>query len=366
MKDFLITYKGYMYWVVGVLIAVIILRFLTNLLHNWLLKKELEKFPEEQPKTVNLVKRILNALWVVLGLIGMSFIFVGENKYAIILKNIELVLYLGLMAVFTIVAAATTNMWFKTSIERKVKHNDDPTSLQFLRNVIVVVIYFLGIVLCLLAFPSMRGLAHTALGGAGVIALIAGVASQEALSNVIGGIFIISFKPFKIGDLIKVTDDMVGTVTDITLRHTIIRNFENKMIVIPNAIINKEKLINYDLGELKCCERIEIKIGFDSDVDVAKRIMQEECEAHPLLMDNRSFQEKKEGKPIAKTALIEMSEYCVTLRVWAWAHNFSDCFQLKIDVLETIKKRFKENNIERPSPNRTIIFQDKKTDLETT
>ena len=197
MKDFLITYKGYMYWVVGVLIAVIILRFLTNLLHNWLLKKELEKFPEEQPKTVNLVKRILNALWVVLGLIGMSFIFVGENKYAIILKNIELVLYLGLMAVFTIVAAATTNMWFKTSIERKVKHNDDPTSLQFLRNVIVVVIYFLGIVLCLLAFPSMRGLAHTALGGAGVIALIAGVASQEALCNVIGGIFIISFKPFK-------------------------------------------------------------------------------------------------------------------------------------------------------------------------
>src|SRR5690606_38509737 len=128
----------------------------------------------------------------------------------------------------------------------------------------------------------------TALGGAGVIALIAGVASQEALANLVGGLFIISFKPFKLGDVVKLSDSIVGTVVDITLRHTVLRNVENKRIVIPNAIMNKEKIINYNLGELKNCDRLEIGISYDSDIDLAKTIMREECEKHPLILDNRS------------------------------------------------------------------------------
>ena len=52
-----------------------------------------------------------------------------------------------------------------------------------------------------------------------------------------------TFKPFKINDVVKISEEMVGTVTDITLRHTIIRNYENKMIVMPNAIINVDAVL---------------------------------------------------------------------------------------------------------------------------
>lgn len=194
------------------------------------------------------------------------------------------------------------------------------------------------------------------------MALIIGVASQEALSNLIGGIFIIVFKPFKIGDTVKVTDTMVGRVTDITLRHTVIRNFENKMIVIPNAIMNKEKLINYDLGELKCCERIEIGISYDSDVVLAKTIMREECEKHPLIFDNRTEIDIQDGKPMVKTALTELNDSSVTIRAWAWAKDFSDSFQIKIDVLESIKMRFDQEGIEIPFPYRTIVMKKDKKD----
>tara|TARA_B100000378_G_scaffold277352_1_gene277488 strand:- start:399 stop:890 length:492 start_codon:yes stop_codon:yes gene_type:complete len=159
----------------------------------------------------------------------------------------------------------------------------------------------------------------------------------------------------------KVTDTMVGTVTDITLRHTVIRNFENKMIVIPNSIINKEKLINYDLGELKCCERIEIGISYDSDIDLAKKIMREECENHPLIYDNRSIHEKKCGLPIVKTAVLSLNDFSITVRAWAWGNNFSDCFELKIAVLESIKKRFDKEGIEIPFPYRTIIMKGNKS-----
>ncbi len=358
MEEFFIEYKSHIIYGAIVIASVVVLHLLTNLLHKWLLKKEREKFPGERPTAVNLIKRVLNALWLVLGFISLSFLFVNEEHYEALQDDFKLIMYLGFLAVLTIVAATSTNMWFKRSIKKKIWNNDDPTSLKFLRYVAVFTIYFTGLLFGLLAFPSLRGVAQTALGGAGVLALIAGVSAQEALSNIVGGFFIISFKPFKIGDLIKVTDTMVGTVTDITLRHTVIRNFDNKMIVIPNSIINKEKLVNYDLGELKCCERIEIGISYDSDMGLAKKIMQEECEKHPLIYDNRTTAEKKEGLPVVKTAVMSIEEYSIIIRAWAWGKNFSDCFQLRVDVTESIKKRFDAEGVELPFPYKTIIMKE--------
>jgi len=358
MIDFFESYKSNFIYGAIVIISVMVLHLVTNIFHKWLLKQERKKFPEEKSTPVKLVKPLLNALWLVLGIIALSFLFVNEEKYDALTNNFKLVLYLGVLAVITIVAAASTNMWFRQSIQRKIANQHDPTSFKFLRYVAVFCVYFTGILFGLLAFPSLKGVAQTALGGAGVIALIAGVASQEALANLVEGVFIISFKPFKIGDTVKVTDTMVGTVTDITLRHTIIRNFENKMIVIPNSIINKEKLINYDLGELKCCEHVEIGISYDSDIDLAKKIMQEECENHPLIFDNRTEWEKRDGKPVVKTALTKMNESSLTIRAWAWSQNFGESFQLRCDVLESIKKHSDKEGIEIPFPYRTIVMKE--------
>ncbi len=344
-----------------IVVAVIGLQLLTRLLYNWFSSREKKRFPGEISTSLLFVRRILNALWIVLGIIAISFVFAEKNQSEVLEENFRLVLYLGLLAVATIVTAATSNMWFKRSIDRKITLGDDPTAYKFLRYVAVISIYLVGILFGLLAFPSLRGVAQTALGGAGVIAIIAGVASQEALANLVGGIFIISFKPFRIGDIIKLTDNMIGTVTDITLRHTVIRNFENKMIVIPNAMINKEKLINYDLGEKKCCERIEIGISYDSDVKMARKIMQEECENHRFIIDNRSIQEIEDEEPIVKTALISLNDSSVTIRAWAWTKDFPDAFELRNDVLESIKTRFEENGIEIPFPYRTIVM---KKDIE--
>ncbi len=358
MWDFFEHYKsqiGYATLVVG---SVVVLRFLTNVLYKWLLAQEQKKYPGESPKAVVWVKRILNALWLVLGVILLSFLFVDEEAYGLLRHNFNIILYLGIVAIVTIVAAAAVNMWFQKSIKKKVEKLEDPTSFKFLRYVAVIGIYTTGVLFALLAFPSLKGVAQTALGGAGVIALIAGVASQEALANLVGGVFIISFKPFRIGDVIKVTDTMVGTVTDITLRHTVIRNFENKMIVIPNAIINKEKLINYDLGELKICERIEFQISYESDLDLAKKIMQEECEKHPLIIDNRTEIEILDGLPKVRTALVSLNESTLTVRAWAWAKNYGDAFNMRCDILESVKNRFDKEGIDLAYPHRTIVFKD--------
>lgn len=357
MKEFFEIYKSQFISTLLVVGAVLILRFLTNVLHKWLIRQEQKKFPGIRPKAVNLVKRILNSLWFVLGAMVIFFLFLGE-EYDKFREDFRLVLYLGIVAVITIVIASSVNIWFKRSVARKMSENEDPTAFKFLRYVAVFAVYSTGILIGLLAFPSLKGVAQTALGGAGVIALIAGVASQEALANLVGGVFIITFKPFKIGDIIKVTDSMVGTVTDITLRHTVLRNFENKMIVIPNAIINKEKIINYDLGELKICERIEFGISYESDLELAKKIMKEECEAHPLILDNRTAVDVLDGKPIVRTALISINDSTLSVRAWCWARNFDDSFNLRCDILESVKRRFDAEGIDLAYPHTTIDFKD--------
>lgn len=358
MIDFFNTHKHAIIFAIIVIGIVIVLRFLTKLFHNWLKKRSQLKHPNEEPTTINLTQKILNALWIVLGVMALAFIFIDKDQFKVARENFYLVLYLGIVAVITLVTVSLVQTWFKRSINEKITNNEDATSYKFLRYIAIFSVYFIGALLILVAFESMRTFAATALGGAGVLAVVAGVASQEALSNLVGGIFIIAFKPFKLGDIIKLNETMVGTVSDITLRHTVIRNYENKMIVIPNAIINKEKLINYDLGERMCCQWIEIGISYDSDIDLAKHIMREECEDHPNLIDNRSELDKYNNVKKVVVRVISLDDSAVTLRAWAWASNFSDAFILKCELYESIKKRFDKEGISIPFPHRTMVFKE--------
>lgn len=345
-----------------VIAVVLFLRFITRQLHKWLEKRALAKFPNEDPATIHLTQKILNALWFVLGIMALGFIFIDEDHYITARENFFLVFYLGIVAVLTLVAASLVQTWFRRNIKLRIENNEDITSYKFLRYIAIFAVYFLGVILMLIAFESMRSFAATALGGAGIIAVVAGVASQEALSNLVGGLFIIFFKPFKLGDIIKVDESMVGTVTDITLRHTIIRNYENKMIVIPNAIINKEKLINYDLGTPICCQWIEIGISYSSDIDLAKEIMRDECENHPNLIDNRSELDKYNNVPKVAVRVISLGDSAVVIRAWTWASNYNQAFSMKCDLFESIKKRFDKEDIEIPFPHQTVVFKEKQID----
>jgi|SRR5690554_599131 len=359
MIEFFETYQTEFLYAFLVVCGVLLLRFFTNLSYKWIIKEEHKDFRGVRRNSFLLVKRIVNAIWLVLGIMAIISLFF-HDIYERLQDNFKLILYLGVVVVISIILASSVNIWFRKKVEHKISLKEDPTTFKFLRYIAVSMVYIIGFMFALLAFPSFKGVAQTALGGAGVLALIIGVASQEALANLIGGMFIISFKPFKIGDVIKLSDAMVGTVVDITLRHTVLRNFENKMIVIPNAIMNKEKIINYNLKDLKICERIEIGISYDSDVDLAKKIMREECEKHPLIFDNRSATDVLDGKPIVRVALISLNDSSVTIRAWAWARNYSNSFDMKCDLLESIKKRFETEGIEIPFPYRTVVFKDTK------
>jgi len=259
----------------------------------------------------------------------------------------------------TLVVAFLVNRFFKRLIRKSAESlQNDPTTYQFLRHAIVGIIYIVGFGLAIYALPGMRAIASSILAGAGILAVAIGFASQQALSNVISGVFIIIFKPFRVNDRVKL-GGMSGVVEDISLRHTVIKDLENRRILVPNAVISDEIIINSDFGDQRICKWIDLGISYDSDIDLAKRIIREEIMAHPLLIDGRNALQLERGDPIVMVRLVALADSALSLRAWAWANNTADAFVLSCDVLESIKRRFDAEGIEIPFPHRTVVFKNK-------
>lgn len=349
--DLLIEYLDKIIFIAVVLIVAIILLLLNKKALNWLVSR----YAPDDERALFFVRRINSGIIAAVALLAISTIFLSEENYIMLVQKFKFATYIGLVIVFTILVALFADFIVKYNISKKLSQNRDTTNLKFIRYFVTVFIYFLGAVSVLFAFPSLRVFAKTALGGAGILTIIVGFASQEALSNIVGGLFIIAFKPFKIGDIIELSDTNMGTVSDITLRHTVIRNFDNQMIVIPNSVINKERLINYNLHDKKACKRLEISIAYDSDIDLARKIMSNACENHPLAIDTRSQFEIDRGVPRAKTAVVSLDKNALTIRVWAWAKSFDDVYDLGCGLNEQIKKDFDEAGIEMAIPYRTLL-----------
>jgi len=265
----------------------------------------------------------------------------------------------GSIIVVTFLIAFLVNRFFNRLIKRStVDMNNDPTTYQFLRHVITAMIYIVGVGVAIYSVPSLRTLASTLLAGAGVMAMAIAFASQQALSNVVGGVFVIIFKPFRINDRLKIRE-LQGIVEDITLRHTVLRDFENKRIVIPNSVISDEVIVNSDFIEDKLCKFIDVGISYDSDIDKAKEIMRDEVMKHPLHVDPRTPEQLANGDPEVTVRVIMLGDSSVNLRAWAWAKNSPDGFILMCDLIESIKKRFDVEGVEIPFPHRTVVYKDK-------
>jgi small conductance mechanosensitive channel len=226
----------------------------------------------------------------------------------------------------------------------------DPANYVFFRHFITALIYIIGISWAISEVPQLKTLYQSLLAGAGVLAVAVGFASQQALSNIISGLFIVIFKPFRVNDRLKIRETLSGVVEDITLRHTVIRDFENKRIIIPNSVIGQEVITNSDFMDDKIIKYVEINVAFDTNLEKAKEIMREEVMKHPLHIDPRSEEAKEKNEPEVTVRVVLIGSYFITIRAWACAKNASDAFVLYCDLLEQIKGRFDAEGIVIPYP----------------
>ena len=269
--------------------------------------------------------------------------------------------YLGYFAliIFTYGIVFITSLFTRKILNVLIKRNSDElgakeTSFVFIKNSVSFILYTIGTIYIIHSIPYLKSMGATIFGAAGILAAVIGFASQKAFSNIISGIFILIFKPFRVGDIIEISGNKKGYVEEITLRHTIIKDFEFRRVIIPNSIISDETIVNSSITDQKIRKHIEFGIGYGSDVNLAKGIIRNHVRNHPLFIDNRSSDEIANKEDQVAIRMVQWGEYSITLRAYVWTKNFEDSFELYCDVLDSIKRDFEKQGIEIPFPRSLV------------
>ena len=233
--------------------------------------------------------------------------------------------------------------WTIGKLGRKV----DETVIRYLVRIKTIVLFILMGLIYASLIPGLRALVGTLMAGAGITALVVGFAAKSTLANLVSGLSLAIYRPFRIGDRVTIEEEY-GTVEDITLRHTIVRTWENKMLVIPNEKMDNLSVINYSILDPRILCRVEMGVSYDTDIDLASRLILEEADKCPYRL-------KDAEDP--RTRVISHGDFSIGLRVYIWVPDQDSAWQARFWMLENVKKRFDKEGVEIPFPYRTLVYK---------
>ena len=204
-------------------------------------------------------------------------------------------------------------------------------------------IQYVGAVILLFIVLSLLGVNINALlGAAGIVGIAVGFASQTSMSNLISGLFLISEKPFEIGDVIKVGEHS-GVILSIDLLSLKIKTFDNQYIRIPNSLLLSTELTNVTRFPIRRLD-IKLTVGYRTDVNHLRRILLEIAGSNPYCLD--------EPEPLIVFSEFRESGIEFLFGVWFYRDHYLD---LKNSIMQQIKERFQAEGLEFPFPHRTLV-----------
>ncbi|MFB6167489.1 MAG: mechanosensitive ion channel family protein [Haloferacaceae archaeon] len=174
--------------------------------------------------------------------------------------------------------------------------------------------------------------------------LAVGFALQDVVKNFVGGVFIFTDKPFRIGDWIE-WDGNSGVVEDISFRVSRVRTFDNELLTVPNSQLT-DGVVKNPVAKDKLRLKVPFGIGYDDDIERATEIIVEEAEKSTGILDD----------PAPSVRLTELGDSSVVLqsRVWIADPSRADFVKTRADYVTEVKRRFDEEGINFPYPNRTL------------
>lgn len=200
----------------------------------------------------------------------------------------------------------------------------------------IVVLSYLGIeVSSLVATLSIVGVALS-------------LAVQGFLSNVFGGIQIITNKPFKIGDYVEIGSD-AGLVREVGLFYTKLDTYDRKLIQIPNGKLTNETIINYTNASRRRMEFV-VCVSYDNKVDHVISTLVKTMSAHPLVLLEEGYM------PFAHVKEYQYSHICYTARAWCETENY---WTVYFDIMDAIQPAFAENGVAFSYPHMNVHMLDK-------
>ena len=240
-----------------------------------------------------------------------------------------LVLIIGLM-IANLLTGALSSL-----IKKKI---DDPSLHSFLSSLLGVVLK----ICVVLAAATTAGIEATSftviLGSAG---LAVGMALSGTLQNFAGGVMILIFKPFKVGDVID-AQGYVGCVKEIQIFQTLLTTPDNKRIIIPNGALSNGSMVNFSSHDTRRVDHV-FGIGYDDDIDQARAVISDLIQA-----DDRVL--KDEDVTIVVGELAD-SSVNFTVRYWVKSGDYWGSY---FDLIENVKKTFDAKNISIPYPQMDV------------
>jgi small conductance mechanosensitive channel len=224
-------------------------------------------------------------------------------------------------------------------LKRRMKKSKvDESLMHFLGSLIGIALK----VMLLISVISMLGVQMTSfiavLGAAG---LAVGLALQGSLGNFAGGVLILLFKPFKVGDVID-AQGFLGKVDKIQVFNTTLKTPDNKTVIIPNGSLSNGSITNLSTEPTRRVDFV-FGIGYDDNFEDAKKVLNE-----VIKKDKRIL---KDPAPFVKIGELGDSSVNFTVRVWAKGEDYWDVY---FDMYEFVKKEFDKNKISIPYPQRDV------------
>ena len=183
--------------------------------------------------------------------------------------------------------------WFlgrmlRMAVQRILAHDKhdhlDLMAVKFIAKLTRYAVYVFAFAAYAHFIPALSGLGAASLTSIGMISLIVGFAAQNTLGNLIAGISLLLYRPFKLGDRLQInapTGLETGTVEGLTLGYTLLKTDDNRRVVVPNSVMASQTNINLTANDPRVICSVLIGISYDSDIDKARAILLDLAGKHP-------------------------------------------------------------------------------------
>jgi small conductance mechanosensitive channel len=222
------------------------------------------------------------------------------------------------------------------------RSNTEPTLAKFLKNLVSVGLKVL-LFISAAAMIDIQTTSFIAILGAAGLAI--GLALQGSLANFAGGVLILMFRPYRVGDYVE-AQGVGGTVTEIQIFNTIINTPDNKRIIVPNGAISNGIITNYSSEPTRRVDFV-FGIGYGDDIGKARDVIQGLADEDERIFDD----------PPPQIVVSNLGDSSVDLTVRVWA-NATDYWGIKFGLTERVKLAFDEAGVSIPFPQRDVhLFQ---------
>ena len=322
--------------------------FLAGKLANILERLAVDKTRwEGDEQLIRFLKKSVRRLILLIG----AFYFLGYlsdvlgESYKLYLNGIfyVLIVFVITFALMGLVSLAV-RIYSKSLIEKKML-GDKEDFFPLLVRVFKIIIFIIALIIIMKHFKQDVQALVVSLG---IGSLAIALAAQETLANMIAGFVIMTDRPFRVGDRIQLSSGEKGDVYEIGLRSTKVKTFDNTLLIVPNAEIVKEKILNLTYPDPITRVRVNVGVAYGTDVQKVKSILEEICNRHPRVLNH----------PPPNAYFLDFGDssldFFLTCRVPDWRDEWTIAEEIRLEI----DRRFKEEGIEIPFPQRTLWWGD--------